>query len=74
MIYLKLKYQQLNQRKEPFIIVGDNCYIADVLNASWDGKANNGENCPDATYFYIIKVIDKKDKEHIVPGYVLIAR
>ena len=46
----------------------------DVLNASWDGKASNGENCPDATYFYIIKVIDKKDKEHLVPGYVLIAR
>lgn len=53
---------------------GQLLYSWDVLNVSWDGKANNGENCPDATYFYIIKVIDKKDKEHIVPGYVLIAR
>lgn len=46
----------------------------DALNNSWDGKASNGENCPDATYYYLIKVIDKKDKEHIAPGYVLIAR
>lgn len=53
---------------------GQLLYSWDVLNVSWDGKASNGENCPDATYFYIIKVIDKKDKEHLVPGYVLIAR
>ncbi|MBS1635206.1 MAG: gliding motility-associated C-terminal domain-containing protein [Bacteroidetes bacterium] len=46
----------------------------DVLNASWDGKASNGENCPDATYFYLIKVVDKKDKEHLFPGYALITR
>ncbi|MBC7695305.1 MAG: gliding motility-associated C-terminal domain-containing protein [Burkholderiales bacterium] len=46
----------------------------DALNNSWDGKAANGENCPDATYYYLIKVIDKKDKEHIAPGYVLIVR
>ncbi|MBC7695306.1 MAG: gliding motility-associated C-terminal domain-containing protein [Burkholderiales bacterium] len=46
----------------------------DVLNNSWDGKATNGENCPDGTYYYLIKVIDKKDKEHIAPGYLLIAR
>jgi gliding motility-associated-like protein len=46
----------------------------DALNTSWDGKASNGENCPDATYYYLIKVIDKKDKEHIAPGYVLIIR
>lgn len=53
---------------------GQLLYSWDVLNASWDGKASNGENCPDATYFYIIKVIDKKDKEHLAPGYVLITR
>ncbi len=53
---------------------GQLLYSWDVLNASWDGKASNGENCPDATYFYIIKVIDKKDKEHMAPGYVLIVR
>lgn len=46
----------------------------DALNVSWDGKASNGEICPDATYYYLIKVIDKKDKEHIAPGYVLIIR
>lgn len=46
----------------------------DVLKASWDGKGSNGENCPDGTYYYIIKLIDKKDKEHLAPGYVLIAR
>ena len=53
---------------------GQLLYSWDVLNASWDGKASNGENCPDATYFYIIKVIDKKDKEHQAPGYVLLTR
>ncbi len=46
----------------------------DALNSAWDGKANNGEECPDATYYYIIKVIDKKDKEYTFPGYVLIIR
>lgn len=46
----------------------------DALNKSWDGKASNGENCPDATYYYIIKVVDKKDKVHDEPGYVLIIR
>lgn len=46
----------------------------DVLNASWDGMAANGEKCPDATYYYLIKVIDKKDKEHLFPGYVLLIR
>ena len=46
----------------------------DALNKSWDGKASNGENCPDGTYYYIIKVVDKKDKEHLAPGFVLIAR
>ncbi|MES2568059.1 MAG: gliding motility-associated C-terminal domain-containing protein [Bacteroidota bacterium] len=44
----------------------------DALNTSWDGKASNGENCPDATYYYLIKVIDKKNKEHVAPGYVLL--
>lgn len=46
----------------------------DALNVAWDGKASNGEECPDATYYYLIKVIDKKDKEHLFPGYVLIIR
>ncbi|MES2131285.1 MAG: gliding motility-associated C-terminal domain-containing protein [Bacteroidota bacterium] len=46
----------------------------DVLNASWDGIASNGEKCPDATYFYLIKVVDKKDKEHLFPGYTLLIR
>jgi gliding motility-associated-like protein len=46
----------------------------DALNVAWDGKGSNGENCPDATYYYLIKVIDKKGKEHIAPGYVLIVR
>lgn len=46
----------------------------DALNASWDGKASNGEDCPDATYYYLIKVIDNKDKDHIFPGYLLIIR
>jgi gliding motility-associated-like protein len=46
----------------------------DVLNASWDGIAANGENCPDATYYYLIKVVDKKDKEHLFPGFALLVR
>jgi gliding motility-associated-like protein len=53
---------------------GQILYSWDVLNISWDGKASNGENCPDGTYYYLIKVIDKKDKEHLAPGFVLIAR
>jgi gliding motility-associated-like protein len=53
---------------------GQLLYSWDVLNVSWDGKGSNGEICPDATYFYLIKVIDKKGKEHIAPGYVLIIR
>lgn len=53
---------------------GQLLYSWDALNSAWDGKANNGEICPDATYYYIIKVIDKKDKEHTFPGYVLIIR
>jgi gliding motility-associated-like protein len=53
---------------------GQVLYSWDALNTSWDGKASNGEFCPDANYYYIIKVIDKKDKEHLVPGFVLIAR
>lgn len=53
---------------------GQLLYSWDALNTSWDGKASNGEGCPDATYYYLIKVIDKKNKEHIAPGYVLIIR
>lgn len=53
---------------------GQLLYSWDVINSAWDGKANNGENCPDATYYYLIKVIDKKDKEHTFPGYALIIR
>jgi gliding motility-associated-like protein len=53
---------------------GQLLYSWDVLNISWDGNASNGENCPDGTYYYLIKVIDKKDKEHLAPGFVLIAR
>lgn len=53
---------------------GQLLYSWDVLNASWDGVAANGEKCPDATYYYLIKVIDKKDKEHLFPGYALIIR
>lgn len=53
---------------------GQLLYSWDALNTSWDGKAANGEGCPDATYYYLIKVIDKKDKEHVAPGYVLLIR
>lgn len=53
---------------------GQLLYSWDVLNASWDGKASNGTNCPDATYFYIIKVVDKKDNAKDFPGYMLIIR
>lgn len=53
---------------------GQLLYSWDVLNASWDGVAANGEKCPDATYYYLIKVVDKKDKEHLFPGYALIIR
>lgn len=45
----------------------------DALNTSWDGTVN-GQKCPDATYYYLIKVVDKKDKEHLFPGFALIAR
>jgi gliding motility-associated-like protein len=53
---------------------GQLLYSWDVLKISWDGKASNGEDCPDGTYYYLIKLIDKKDKEHLAPGYLLIAR
>lgn len=53
---------------------GQLLYSWDVLNVTWDGKAANGEICPDATYYYLIKVIDKKNKEHLFPGYVLLIR
>lgn len=53
---------------------GQLLYSWDAKNVSWDGKASNGENCPDATYYYIIKVIDNNDKEHLSPGFVLIIR
>lgn len=53
---------------------GQLLYNWDALNTAWDGKASNGENCPDATYYYLIKVIDNKGKEHTFPGYVLIIR
>lgn len=53
---------------------GQLLYSWDVLNVQWDGKAANGEICPSATYYYIIKVTDKKDKLYTFPGYVLIFR
>ncbi|MDF2451365.1 MAG: hypothetical protein K0S26_869 [Bacteroidota bacterium] len=53
---------------------GQLLYSWDALNTSWDGKAANGEGCPDATYYYLIKVIDNKGKEHVAPGYVLIIK
>jgi len=53
---------------------GQLLYSWDALKNSWDGIASNGEKSPDATYYYIIKVIDKKDKEHLAPGYVLLIR
>ena len=53
---------------------GQLLYSWDVINSSWDGKASNGTNCPDATYFYMIKVVDHKDVNHEFPGYTLIIR
>lgn len=53
---------------------GQLLYSWDVLNIAWDGKASNGENCPDGTYYYLIKVVDKKNKEHLFPGHVMIIR
>lgn len=53
---------------------GQLLYSWDAKNVSWNGKARNGEDCPDGTYYYIIKVIDNKNKEHLTPGYVLIVR
>ena len=53
---------------------GQLLYSWDVINSSWDGKAANGTNCPDATYFYMIKVVDHKDVNHEFPGYTLIIR
>lgn len=43
------------------------------LNSSWDGKTH-GENCPDGTYFYIINIIDKYDKEHVYNGHLSLVR
>ena len=53
---------------------GQLLYSWDVINKSWDGKASNGTNCPDATYFYIIKVVDHKDNHKDFTGHVLIIR
>ncbi len=53
---------------------GQLLYSWDALNSSWDGKAANGTNCPDSTYFYVIKVVDHKDMNHEFPGYTLIIR
>jgi|GEM_PF-613847 len=53
---------------------GQLLYSWDALNNSWDGIGSNGEKCPDAIYHYIIKVIDKKDKEHLAPGFLTLIR
>lgn len=53
---------------------GQLLYSWDALNTAWDGRALNGADCPDGTYFYLIKVIDKKDEKHEFQGHVTIAR
>ena len=51
---------------------GQLLYSWEKLNAVWDGKAINGESCPDGTYFYMINAVDKSDKKHIFNGSLLI--
>ena len=53
---------------------GQLLYSWDALNTAWDGKALNGTDCPDSTYFYLINVIDNKDKKHEFEGHVTIVR
>ncbi|MCG8410307.1 MAG: gliding motility-associated C-terminal domain-containing protein, partial [Bacteroidales bacterium] len=40
----------------------------------WDGKNNRGKDLPEDTYFYILKVINKKDLEDNYKGYIVIKK
>jgi gliding motility-associated-like protein len=41
-------------------------------NSGWDGKAKNGSNAPDGTYFYVITAKGADGKEYDLKGFVQI--
>jgi gliding motility-associated-like protein len=43
-------------------------------NIAWDGKSLQGKECPDGTYFYIVKASGKDDKNYEQKGNVSLFR
>ncbi|HTA63581.1 MAG TPA: gliding motility-associated C-terminal domain-containing protein, partial [Bacteroidia bacterium] len=43
-------------------------------NGGWDGKAKNGVNCTDGTYFYLITYVDNKNKSVVKNGFFQLIR
>lgn len=43
-------------------------------NGGWDGKARNGNNCTDGTYFYLITYTDNYNKSSIKNGFFQLIR
>jgi hypothetical protein len=41
-------------------------------NSGWDGKAKNGSNAPDGTYFYVITAKGADGKDYDLKGFVQI--
>jgi gliding motility-associated-like protein len=46
----------------------------DGIDGGWDGKAKNGVNCTDGTYFYLITYLDSQNKSYIKNGFFQLIR
>lgn len=47
---------------------GQILYTWNTVKGGWDGKTTSGENSPDGTYFYLIKITDHNNEEHLKKG------
>lgn len=47
---------------------GEKMFSWNNINGAWDGKTLSGKDCPDGTYFFIIKAVGVDGKEYMETG------
>ncbi|MGZ3903314.1 MAG: choice-of-anchor tandem repeat GloVer-containing protein [Bacteroidia bacterium] len=53
---------------------GQEVFRSEDKNFSWNGRATNGENCTDGTYYYVLKYTDQKKQQFSAKGFLTLTR